>query len=499
MVERKKSQISNWIRKVILLFDKKDLEKAVPGLEMFFQQLFFIQILRTQIWSENVIERFPVYQEMQIVSTLDTRLQNIYEFLNQICNFCSTIPSMGFFTERSNSTEILQYLLKSEENVSDFTKVISEIQSSGIYQDQNETINEVPLLQDISTDIFGITHELVLASARKGQGSYYTGREISLYIAQKTVGDYCETLLAEIQESTRLKIWNRCENAIQAFMQIKILDPACGTGAFLIAALTILWKNYEKIAKSLAEDLFQDWPKISNFRPFFVFDNFIDKGIRLIHRHIFGVDLDRVAINIARLNIWFQILRLARSSLQFDERSLTSIQNIPENILNLNLLCGDSLIGITIDQLPQEFETQMKDHLIQLSQLRNKLLLQPLDSQTIAEIEFEKSQLRIIFNQSFQTQWQNIIQRDNLQPFHWILEFWFAFYDVNGNYMDNPGFTVIISNPPYERAHLIKESKAFYRRFYKTISGATDLYIPFLEQSLRLLSPAGFGGFLTFE
>ena len=149
---------------------------------MFFQQLFFIQILRTQIWSENVIEIFPVYQEMQIVSTLDTRLQNIYEFLNQICNFCSTIPSMGFFTERSNSTEILQYLLKSEENVSDFTKVISEIQSSGIYQDQNETINEVPLLQDISTDIFGITHELVLASARKVHKEVITQDEKSVYI-----------------------------------------------------------------------------------------------------------------------------------------------------------------------------------------------------------------------------------------------------------------------------------------------------------------------------
>ena len=35
-------------------------------------------------------------------------------------------------------------------------------------------------------------------------------------------------------------------------MQIKILDPACGTGGFLIAALTILWKNYEKIAKELS-------------------------------------------------------------------------------------------------------------------------------------------------------------------------------------------------------------------------------------------------------
>ena len=131
---------------------------------------------------------------------------------------------------------------------------------------------------------------------RKEQGIYYTPSYIVDYIVKNTVGEFIKT------------------HSPEEIKRVRILDPACGSGSFLIRAFKELenyWLHNSDFAQTTLEN-----------------EEFYSKKVEILKNNIFGVDLDPKAVEIAQLNLLLQI----------SERK----QRLP--ILQNNIKVGDSLI-----------------------------------------------------------------------------------------------------------------------------------------------------------
>jgi len=145
---------------------------------------------------------------------------------------------------------------------------------------------------------------------RKKGGIYYTPKWVTDYIVRQTINRF-------IDEHNNHEILN-----------IKILDPACGSGSFLIRAYDELLSYHAKIKGKSVADL--NW----------------QERIEILTRNIFGVDLDPQAVEIARLNL------LIRALAQRD--LLPSLEN--------NIQCGNSLIFGKDDELENLLGSNFKDY-----------------------------------------------------------------------------------------------------------------------------------------
>ncbi len=167
---------------------------------------------------------------------------------------------------------------------------------------------------------------------RKKEGIYYTPKYITQYIVENTIGALCKEKKQEldiseitIDDSHRKadgKISKKGEQLFQKLDQykewlltLKILDPACGSGAFLNQALDFLIEEH-KINDMLINELTQ--------QPLGLYDT--DKQI--LENNLFGVDINEESVEIAKLSLWLRTAKIGRKL----------------SMLNNNIKCGNSLI-----------------------------------------------------------------------------------------------------------------------------------------------------------
>jgi type I restriction-modification system DNA methylase subunit len=213
---------------------------------------------------------------------------------------------------------------------------------------------------------------------RKEQGIYYTPTYIVDYIVKNTLGELLKNKKVDVKK-------------------IRVLDLACGSGSFLIKAFDILNEHYSKHDKDYTQAQLDTTGEGTTFT----------KKVEILHNNIFGVDLDKQAIEIARLNLLLKIAEKGR--------------RLP--LLRENIKCGNSLI----------------------------------DGEKVS----------------------------GDKAFKWQKKF--------TQIMDEGGFDVIIGNPPYVNAKELMESQPEVRNYldnspdFETLYQKWDLYIPFIERSLKLL------------
>lgn len=164
---------------------------------------------------------------------------------------------------------------------------------------------------------------------RKKEGIFYTPKYITKYIVENTVGKLCREKKAELgivdkeyakgRRNRNKKIVKSLDENLNKYrnwlLSLTILDPACGSGAFLNQTLDFLIKEHQKIDELRAQLLGGS----------IVFSD-ITKDI--LEKNIYGVDLNEESVEIAKLSLWLRTAQKGRKL----------------NKLNKNIKCGNSLI-----------------------------------------------------------------------------------------------------------------------------------------------------------
>jgi type I restriction-modification system DNA methylase subunit/REP element-mobilizing transposase RayT len=161
---------------------------------------------------------------------------------------------------------------------------------------------------------------------RKKEGVFYTPRYITKYIVENTIGALCTQKKDELQineeafapqkrKANRKALLTTIETYRNWLLQLTICDPACGSGAFLNAALEYL-KAEHRTADELKARIFGD-PIV-----------YTDSDNSILENNLFGVDINEDAIEIAKLSLWLHTAKKGRK--------LSNLSN--------NIKCGNSLI-----------------------------------------------------------------------------------------------------------------------------------------------------------
>lgn len=372
-------------------------------------------------------------------------------------------------------------------------------------------------IDKINPEILGYIFEKSIN--KRDLGAVYTPEEITTYICKNTIYTY---LLEQINKDMIIyeNIDDFFENAtkkefkliLNVLKNISILDPAVGSGHFLVDTVFILENIYKKIYQFLGDK----------------------KGTYEIREHIiinnlFGVDILEGAVEICKLRLF---LSLAES---FSEKE--DVQPLPN--IDFNIRCGNSLIGfISTEELNQKFfiqgdaiqtlsknikfldenfpEVALKAKNIgskldvdpmELFLLRNELVkiyrtlhnknLQPKLRGVLKEItEAFNNELNGQYYENIRNIFSGIRKKDRFHKFieigqfHWIMEYSEVF--------EKGGFDIVVGNPPYKTKNLDSIERKLYRKIYEEVStGRLNLYSMFIMRCFFLLSDEGIHSFIT--
>lgn len=320
-------------------------------------------------------------------------------------------------------------------------------------------------------------------SKRKQDGVFYTPRYITQYIVENTVGRLCEEKKAELgigEELFEYKRTDKKKQALKVFdayrewlLQITIVDPACGSGAFLNTALDFLIAEHKWI------DNQQD--KIAGLKDHFSMGLSNIENI-ILENNLFGVDINEESVEIAKLSLW---LRTAKP-----HRKLSSLNN--------NIKCGNSLIDDPAvagekafdwhKEFPQVFGREQKtSEVITLEKDETPDYLKLIKEKS-AEAQLKAEQGIALSKEALEISKQLAEYADKLE----------AVSAPKAKYEKlKSGFDVVIGNPPYVRLETMKDiSEAMSKMNYKTFEKRGDLYCLFVETGFSLLKKNGVISFI---
>ena len=161
---------------------------------------------------------------------------------------------------------------------------------------------------------------------RKATGSYYTPQYIVEYIVENTVGPLVAEAVQRVKARAKTAKGKAAraeagQSLVDEILNLKVLDPAMGSGHFLVEAT-------ESLALALATD-----PYVETEAP--VEEDLTYWKRRVVERCIYGVDKNPLAVELAKLSLWLATVAADR----------------PLSFLDHHLKCGDSLIGARVDDL----------------------------------------------------------------------------------------------------------------------------------------------------
>lgn len=353
---------------------------------------------------------------------------------------------------------------------------------------------------EINPDVLGYIFEKYIN--QKSFGAYYTRPEITEYLCSQTIhklvldsinnqgypGVFPAINFENIGELILHLDAPLCKKLIHEVLpNMRLLDPACGSGAFLVQAMKKLVDVYSAVIGRidfLSDSNLKAWLKdIKAKHP--SINYYIKK--RIITDNLFGVDIMEEAVEIAKLRLFLALVSSVSSA--------SELEPLPN--IDFNILPGNSLIGLMrVDDV--EFENRNKNlfrksyqeildeknrqiesfrhattYAEDLTSLRDGIAVIKQNAQkTLNEIlKNEFDNLGIKFEQATWDQVKNkegkpvkravtVEDTEKLQPFHWGFEF-----DEVIN--DRGGFDAIITNPPWDVYQI--DEKEFFQSIDSTI------------------------------
>ena len=383
-------------------------------------------------------------------------------------------------------------------------------------------IEDLPHDSEVAIDpemLGRVFENLIEENYRKGKGAFYTPREIVHYMCKQSIIIYLSNYFDkepmehlvndEVTDDTYIK-----RHAIQIrdrLLQMKVLDPAIGSGAFPMGILHEMVQIIANLNKA---------------------ENSSKEKKLIIENSIYGVDIDGSAVDIAKLRFWLSIIvdedepfplpNLAFKIMQGNSliETIDGFSPIPDDIYTQTEAKPISLFEDEEQSLFDESKFDMlRDNIHSFYNASNTTKKKSLEKKIKAQIQeivcgyidikdedlqartkdfdntLKASSKEKLWNemerlQNSITKARNIIGdilTNNFQTTELFLyKLWF------GEVIKDGGFDVIIGNPPYLRVQGIdKEISEEYKKIYKSAIGKYDLYVLFVEKGLNLLSKGG--------
>ncbi len=365
---------------------------------------------------------------------------------------------------------------------------------------------------------------------RKATGAYYTPDYVVNYIVEETIAPLVDDIRENLVEQG---FETGTQEYLGAFLrrvtQLKILDPAMGSGHFLTGATGYLAEQVMKEVREVESEM----------------------GVAFNEQHvrreiakecIYGVDINGMAVELAKLSMWLETLAADR----------------PLAFLDHHLKAGNSLVGSNITEvlsedsedtrgqltLTQSFARARQQTLSHVMELMSDLL--EIDNEKLEDIKSMEElygEIRDdpLYQRLFEvtnvhtaqqfgldvpdgvyedmamaiddaSEWADIQEEDWFNSaqevadkqgfFHWELEYPEVFFDDDGEKLDGAGFDAVVGNPPWVRSINLKQSNKANWRYLKenynsASSGEYDIYLCFIESGLSLISDGGEFGFIT--
>ena len=392
-----------------------------------------------------------------------------------------------------------------------------------------------PIEEEIALDpeLLGKVFENLLASynpetqttARKQTGSFYTPREIVNYMVDESLIAYFSNALVPADDEDLKKesddrlrqllsysaqghsfTDDEAEIIIGALDNAKILDPACGSGAFPMGILHKMvhmlgkvdpenarWKQkqMDKIAEisdiTVREKLLEDVEE--SFK-----GNELDYGrkLYLIQNCIFGVDIHPIAVQIAKLRFFISLIADQKVDRGKKNLGILPLPNLETKFVAANTLMGIERSGQLMLQSPEIDKKQEE-----LADVRQKHF-SARTPKTKAKYRESDENLRAELAQLLKERGsfgEDVAEKlANWDPYDQNASA--KFFDSEWVFGVRRGFDITIGNPPYVRAdsgekHLELREAIESGGQYETLWEKWDLYIPFIERSYKLLKQGG--------
>ena len=474
-----------------------DPEKAVRDyVKKLMGRLVFLQFLQKKGWLGVPLDKEWGDGDKEFIQNLFVNTKDKDRFIDDVLE----VLFDDLNTERKddisklksqNSKFKIPYLNgglfeRDETDKTDFTLPAKYMQEMlDFFASYNFTIDE----NDPDDAEVGVDPEMLgrifenLLEDNKDKGAFYTPKEIVQYMCRESLIAYLQTDVKDeaTKEALRQFVTTHelshlatnsklVEQVDEALKNVKICDPAIGSGAFPMGLLKELY-----LCRSAIENINQD--------------NSSEIKKHIIQHNIYGVDIEKGAVDIARLRFWLSLI--------VDEKSPQALPN-----LDFKIMQGNSLLeqyqGADLSTMTEKKKSDTLDMFEDMADVLRldlrKLLAKYYECTDHKEKKVLRKQItdnvkQQLVEQGITVKFGDLDLAGNDQFFLWHT--WF--YDV----FSQGGFDIVIGNPPYNEISNKEDKRLFQSIFKDVLSKHYDLYLFFYKIGIDLLKDKGTLSYIT--
>lgn len=338
-----------------------------------------------------------------------------------------------------------------------------------------------------------------LLEDNKDKGAFYTPKEIVRYMCQESLTAYLQTGIDEAEVKEHIANFVKTNDVEELggasselamsidrkLIDVKICDPAIGSGAFPMGLLRELYACRKSI------EIFEE-------------DNAADIKRHIIQNNIYGVDIEKGAVDIARLRFWLALI--------IDEKEPMPLPNLDFKIMQGNSLL-ESYKGVDLDVTSKKLktgkdtkktrgvlslgfeETDVQKIIQDLVKSYFSITDHTLRAQRRQQIDkYVKDYIKVCAEGNHEVQ-------DAVDELEIPNDQFFLWHTYFADVFEQGGFDIVIGNPPYIDSETmfktIPQMRELYARRYSTAKGNWDMFVVFVELVIRLTRNRGVYSFIV--
>ena len=331
--------------------------------------------------------------------------------------------------------------------------VITELLGSFDFTVEDSAPDDAELAVD--PEMLGMVFEK-LVNDRHYRNGYYTPRPVVSFMCREALKGFLsgehtglsDQVIAELvdERNTRNLSVEDARLMARALERVTVVDPACGSGAYLLGMMRELVEMRTALFESGAE-----------------MKSAYDLKLEIIRDNLYGADLDEFAVNLAKFRMWLSLV-------------LENDGDEPELLpsLDFKIVHGDSLLS----RNPQE-NSAFITHLARDSRIA-ELKAEFMETRTLADRDRLRAEITEI-----QAEIRNILGEAILSDgaIDWQAQF--------AEVMGDGGFDIVVSSPPHLLHRLIENKPELVSLYQDAVTARSDLYCHFYARGLQLLRDGG--------